>query len=66
MEDEECDYKIRPASHDRWSVLSLAFGLVSGCASVVSDVFESAGIMAIQHSMQNEYNNKFDKIMEKS
>lgn len=63
-EEDETEYVIRPARHDRFSVLVPALQAASQGAAVMARMFNTYSMMALQQSMINEYDREFQKITE--
>lgn len=64
-EDFEAEYMIHPARHDRFSVLVPLLQAASHGAAVVSRMFNTYSMMALQQSMIVEYDRKFKEITDK-
>lgn len=60
LQDEE----VKPRTHDRWTVLALAFDWAAQVASISSDTLLVAAKATIQHGWQREYDRKFTKMTE--
>ena len=63
-EDDFVTYTIRPARHDRFSVLIPALQAAASGAAAISNMFSTYSMMAMQHSMIKEYDREFNRITE--
>jgi hypothetical protein len=63
-QDEDTEYIIRPARHDRFSVLVPALQAAAQTAAVLANTFNTYSMMAMQHSMIKEYDREFQRITE--
>jgi hypothetical protein len=61
-QDEDLEYVIRPARHDRFSILVPALQAAAQTAAVIANTFNTYSMMAMQHSMIIEYDREFQRI----
>lgn len=61
---DEDEYELRPARHDRFSVLVPALQAAANGAAALSNMFTVYSMMALQQSMIKEYDREFQKITE--
>jgi hypothetical protein len=64
MGEEETEFELRPARHDRFSVLVPVLQAAANGAAALSNMFSTYSMMAIQQSMISEYDREFQKITE--
>lgn len=63
-EDDEVVYTIRPARHDRFSILVPALQAAANTAAGLYRMFNTYSMMALQQSMMIEYDREFNRITE--
>jgi len=64
-EEFDVEYMIRPARHDRFSILVPALQAASHGAAVLARMFNTYSMMALQQSMTVEYDRQFKEITDK-
>ena len=64
MDQDEDEYVIRPARHDRFSILVPALQAAAQTAAVLANTFNTYSMMAMQQSLMHEYDREFQKITE--